>query len=109
LSELLGIIDLKSQDCRRKFEEAPLDDRWIPRLKSKIASIIAECIVEILGEDRIEEIRYIDLSGGEVAVGYEGRDVDIIVKAKDIPPGLEKDLKIALENIYRRRFETNYN
>ena len=98
MSSIIGEIELKAQECRRKLEQAPLDDRWIPRLKSNIASVVAECIVELLGEDKVEEIRYIDLSGGEVAQGFEGRDVDIIVKVKGIPPGLEKDLKAVLES-----------
>ena len=98
MTDIIGMIGLKAQECRRKLEKAALDDRWIPRLKSKIANIVAECIVDLIGEDHVEEIHYIDLSGGEITVGFEGRDVDVIVKVRSIPPGLEKDLKLALES-----------
>ncbi len=98
MKEIIGMISLRAQECRDKLEKAPLDDRWIPRLKSKIADIVAECIVSLIGEEHVEEIHYVDLSGGEVTVGFEGRDVDIIVKVRGIPPGLEKDLKLALES-----------
>lgn len=98
MTSIIGTIELRAGMCRKKLEEANLNDRWIPRLKSKIADVVAECIVELLGEDIVEEVYYIDLAGGEVVHSFEGRDVDIIIKVSEKASGLEKDIKMAIEN-----------
>ncbi|MCE4600195.1 MAG: hypothetical protein F7C38_01330 [Desulfurococcales archaeon] len=97
MTDIVGTIELRAMECRERLEGKSFNDRWIPRLKSKIAEAIAECIVELLGEDIVEEIYYVDLAGGEVVYTYEGRDVDLIVKVADKVSGLENDIKMALE------------
>lgn len=97
MEPLIGMIHLRAGECRKKLEEANLKDRWIPRLKSKIAEAVSECIIDLLGEDVVEAIYYIDLAGGEAVHSFEGRDVDIIVKVSEKVIGFEKDIKVSLE------------
>lgn len=97
MSTITGTIRMRAVNCRERFQRADLNDRWIPRLKSKIADVVAECIVELLGEENVDEIYYVDLAGGEVVHSFEGRDVDLIVKISRNLAGLENDIKQALE------------
>jgi len=69
---------------------------WRPKAKYIIAETVSKCIVKLLG-DVIEEIHYIDLSGGETVTDFSGRDIDLVVKVKGEARGFESDLKASLE------------
>ncbi len=79
--------------------------RWRPKLKSLVAEVVAECIAELLGSDVVEEIYYIDLSGGEVTMDFSGRDIDLIVKLNEKFMGLEGDVKRILEEHLNARLK----
>ena len=82
-----------------RLERIPRDRE---RAKRLLAEAIAECIVEILGRDLVEEVYLVDLSGGEVALDFSGRDIDLIVIVSKSLMGYESDLKRLLEDYFNR-------
>ncbi len=79
--------------------------RWRPQLKRLVAEAIAECIVEVLGEENVEEIYMVDLAGGEFVPDFTGRDIDLVVLVSDRFLGMEGDLKKALETMINKELE----
>jgi len=70
----------------------------LPRLKYRIALILAEALSQL---PWVKEIYYADLSSGEVVRGADsdGTDIDLIVVAENPPPGIgvvTKHLEIEL-------------
>lgn len=92
ISRIANLMD-KCSELERKLEKLPA---WRPKAKRVIAEAVASCIARLL-EDIVEEIHYIDLSGGETVTDFSGRDIDLIVKVKKEAVGLENDIKVALE------------
>ncbi len=87
----------RCENLLKKLSNLP---SWPPKLKMTIAEAVAECIVEMLGEDIVEEIYYVDLSGGEPRGDFLGRDVDLIVKIRSDLKHVEMDLEKILERYF---------
>ncbi|MCE4603268.1 MAG: hypothetical protein F7B18_08810 [Desulfurococcales archaeon] len=92
ISRIANVMD-KCEELERKLGSLPA---WRPKAKYMIAEAVASCIAKMLG-DIVEEIHYIDLSGGETVTDFSGRDIDLVIKVKGEVRGLEGDLKAALE------------
>lgn len=92
ISRIANIMD-RCEELEKKLSKLPA---WRPRAKHVIAEAVATCIAKML-EDIVEEIHYIDLSGGETVADFSGRDIDLVIKVKGEARGLEGDLKAALE------------
>lgn len=96
------VVELSSgarrcEDLQERLRNLP---SWPPQLKMAIAEAIAECIVKILGPNIVEEIYYVDLSGGEPRGDYLGRDIDLIVKVSDELRNAEQDIEKILERYF---------
>ncbi len=85
----------KCDNLERDLKKLPT---WPPKLKMTIAEAVSKCIVNLIGREYVEEIYYVDLSGGEPRSDFLGRDIDLIVKVKpDLKP-VERDLEKILES-----------
>jgi len=105
LSHVIADIVAGRRRCRGfegRLERLP---RYKPQLKRLLAEAVADCIVELVGEDLVEEIYLVDLTGGEVAADFSGRDVDLIVLVSDKFVGLEHSLKAVLEEHINKELE----
>ena len=92
----------KCEDLEERLEGIPRDRE---RAKRFLAEAVADCIVRLVGEDLVEEIYLVDLSGGEVAIDFSGRDIDLIVIVDKRLMGYEGDLKRVLEEYFNLELE----
>ncbi len=96
------IVEIASgiRKCRSLEKDLAKLPSWPPKLKMTIAEAVSKCIVDLIGKEYVEEIYYVDLSGGEPRSDFLGRDIDLIVKVTpDLKP-VELDLKKILEHYF---------
>ncbi len=73
------------------------------RLKMRVADVIAECIVAVVGESKLRGIYFVDLSGGEVNVGGNvGRDLDLLVVLDDSVEGEREEVEKTIETLVNK-------
>ncbi len=103
--QVLADILAGRRHCRGLEERLERLPRYKPQFKRLLADVIAECIVEMLGEDLVEEIYLVDLTGGEVSTDFSGRDVDIVIIGSEKLIGHEGEVKRVLETYFNMVFE----
>jgi len=108
VSTIVSDILAGRRRCRGLEERLSRAPRDRERAKRLLAETIAECIVELLGRENVEEIYLIDLSGGEATLDFSGRDIDLIVRLDKRLVGLESDIKRALESMFNVERERVY-
>ncbi len=102
-AELSGCMERIRKEFA-EFRSSPelLLAEW-QRLKMRIADVVAECIVAVVGESKLKGIYFIDLSGGEVNVGgYVGRDLDLLVVLDDSVGGEREEVEKTIETLVNK-------